>query len=181
MAKYEDEQNIREIESRIDIVELISETVTLSRKGNNYWGLCPFHQEKTPSFSVNRDKQMYYCFGCHAGGNVFSYLMKKDGLEFREALEILAVKAGVDIIRLQDKKIIDKRKAIVAVNNAAAQYYQDALAGEHGQDARDYLTQRGITPETITSFKLGYALDEWNQVENYLLKKGFAVETIKAS
>ncbi|MCX5780568.1 MAG: DNA primase [Firmicutes bacterium] len=180
MAKYEDEQNIREIESRIDIVELISETVTLSRKGNNYWGLCPFHQEKTPSFSVNRDKQMYYCFGCHAGGNVFSYLMKKDGLEFREALEILAVKAGVDIIRLQDKKTIDKRKAMVAVNNAAAHYYQDALAGEHGQDARDYLTQRGINSETITSFKLGYALDEWNQVENYLLKKGFAVETIKA-
>lgn len=181
MAKYEDEQSIREIESRIDIVELVSETVNLSRKGNNYWGLCPFHQEKTPSFSVNRDKQMFYCFGCHAGGNVFSYLMKKDGLEFKEALEILAAKTGVDISRSQDKKIIDKRKAIMAVNNAAAQYYQDVLAGEQGQAARDYLTKREISPETIATFRLGYALDAWNQVEDYLLQKGFAAETIKAS
>jgi len=181
MAKYEDEQNIREIESRIDIVEFISETVHLSRKGNNYWGLCPFHQEKTPSFSVNRDKQMYYCFGCHAGGNIFSFIMKKDGLEFKEALEILAAKAGIEINRLQDRKVIDKRKQIIAVNNAAAQYYQEILASEQGYAAREYLNKRGITKETINTFKLGYALDEWNKMEEYLLKKGFSADIVKLS
>lgn len=99
MAYLEDDQKIRQIQSQLDIVELISESVQLSRKGNNYWGLCPFHGEKTASFSVSRDKQMFYCFGCHIGGNIFTFLMKRDGLEFREALEILAAKAGVDISR----------------------------------------------------------------------------------
>src|SRR5665647_1191452 len=181
MAKYEDEQNIREIESRIDIVELVSETVNLSRKGNNYWGLCPFHPEKTPSFSVNRDKQMYYCFGCHVGGNIFSFVMKKDGLEFKEALEILAAKAGIEIARPQDRKIIDQRKQIMAVNNAATQYYQEMLISQQGRIARDYLEKRGIISESISSFKLGYAPDEWNSVEEYLLKKGFSAETVKLS
>lgn len=181
MAKYEDEQNIREIESRIDIVELISETVQLSRKGNNYWGLCPFHQEKTPSFSVSRDKQMYYCFGCHAGGNIFSYLMKKDGLEFKEALEILAAKAGVEINRSRVGKTNDKRQQIIAVNNAAAQYYHEILLSAQGQAARAYLDKRGISPETMESFQLGYAPDEWNQLGEYLLKKGFSVEIVKSA
>lgn len=179
MAKYDDDQNIREIESRIDIVELISETVQLSRKGNNYWGLCPFHQEKTASFSVSREKQMYYCFGCHAGGNIFSFIMKKDGLDFKEALEILAAKAGVEIKHNQDRKIIDKRKQIIAVNNAAAQYYHSLLTGDRGREARTYLEKRGISREAIETFQLGYAPDEWNQVQDYLLKKGFAPEILK--
>jgi DNA primase len=181
MSKYEDEQNIREIETRIDIVELISETVNLSRKGNNYWGLCPFHQEKTPSFSVNRDKQMYYCFGCHVGGNIFSFLMKKDGLEFKEALEILAAKAGIEIAHPQERKIIDQRKQIIAINNVAAQFYQEMLISPKGKNARDYLERRGIIPESISSFKLGYAPDEWNSIEEYLLKKGFSAEIVKLS
>ena len=181
IAKYEDEQNIREIESRIDIVEYISETVKLSRKGNNYWGLCPFHQEKTPSFSVNRNKKMFYCFGCHAGGNLFSYLMKKDGLDFREALEILATRAGIEIIRPRDKKIVDYRKQIIAVNNVATQYYQDIMGSEQGQAAREYLEKRRITAETISTFKLGYASNEWNRVEEYLFKKGFSPELVKSS
>ncbi len=114
MVNYYDEQIIREIEAKIDIVELISESVSLSRKGNRYWGLCPFHQEKTPSFSASREKQMFYCFGCHAGGNSFSYLMKRDGLEFREALEVLAAKAGVEIVQARDKKSSDKRKQVIS-------------------------------------------------------------------
>jgi len=181
MAKYDDEQIIREIEARIDIVEIISENVQLSRKGNNYWGLCPFHQEKTPSFSVSRDKQMYYCFGCHAGGNVFSYIMKKDALEFKEALEILAGKAGIEINRSRDRKTIDKRKQIIAVNNAAARYYHENILSERGQAARAYLVKRGFSQETVETFQLGYALDEWNQLEDFLLKKGFAVETVRSA
>ena len=181
MAKYEDDQSIREIESRIDIVEYISESVTLSRKGNNYWGLCPFHQEKTPSFSVSRDKQMFYCFGCHTGGNIFSFVMKKDGLDFKDALEILAAKAGIEVVRPRERSTIDKRKQIMAVNNAAAQYYHEALGSENGRVADEYLANRGISMETIISFKLGYARDDWNNVEEYLLKKGFSVETVKLS
>ncbi|MDD4802151.1 MAG: DNA primase [Syntrophomonas sp.] len=180
IARFDD-HNIHEIESRLDIVEFISETVNLSRKGNNYWGLCPFHQEKTPSFSVNRDKQMYYCFGCHAGGNIFSYLMKKDGLEFKEAVEVLAAKAGIEIIHGEEKKTTDQRRQIIAVNNAATQYYQDMLLGPKGKNARDYLERRGIIPDIISSFKLGYALDEWNGIEEYLLKKGFNAEIVKLS
>ncbi len=181
MAKYDDEQNIREIESRLDIVELISETVHLSRKGKNYWGLCPFHQEKTASFSVNREKQMFYCFGCHAGGNIFSYVMKKEGLEFREALGLLAAKAGVEIYSAWDRKVVDRRKAIVTVNNAAARFYHEILLSKSGQEAQDYLTRRGVKRETIILFKLGYAHDEWNRLEEYLLKKGFSAEIVKLS
>jgi len=181
MTKYMDEQNIREIEARLDIVEIISETVQLNRRGNNYWGLCPFHPEKTPSFSVNRNKQMYYCFGCHAGGNIFSYVMKKEGLDFKEALELLAARAGIEIILPRDRKSLDKRKALIAVNNAATQFYADTLSSEKGRTARAYLEKRGLTPESISVFRLGYAPDDWNLVEEYLFKKGFAPEIIKAS
>lgn len=181
MTKYMDEQNIREIEARLDIVEIISESVQLNRRGNNYWGLCPFHPEKTPSFSVNRNKQMYYCFGCHAGGNIFSYVMKKEGLDFKEALELLAAKAGIEITLPRDRKSLDKRKALIAVNNAATQFYADTLSSEKGRAARAYLEKRGLTQESISIFRLGYATDDWNLVEEYLLKKGFAPEIIQAS
>lgn len=181
MVNYYDEQIIREIEARIDIVELISETVKLSRKGNRYWGLCPFHQEKTPSFSASREKQMFYCFGCHAGGNIFSYLMKRDGLEFREALEVLAAKAGVEIVHARDKKNSDKRKQVVLVNNMAANYFHAILMSDKGNKAREYLQSRGVTLESIKDFQLGYAPDNWNAVEDYLLKKGFSIDSVKLS
>ncbi len=181
MVNYFDEQIIREIESKLDIVELISESVNLSRKGNRYWGVCPFHQEKTPSFSASREKQMFYCFGCHAGGNIFSYIMKRDGLEFREALEVLAAKAGVEIVQSRDKKSLDKHKQVIAVNNTAAEYYHQLLMSPRGSRAREYLQKRGITPATMQAFQLGYASDEWNAIEEYLLKKGFSLEYVKLS
>jgi DNA primase len=181
MANYFDDQLIREIESKIDIVELISETVSLNRKGNRYWGLCPFHQEKTPSFSASREKQMYYCFGCHAGGNIFSYLMKRDGLEFREALELLAAKAGVDLAVNKSKKNQDLHKQMIAVNNAAAVFFQQQLQSDRGRPAREYLAQRGISQKTIEVFNLGYAPNEWQSLTDYLLRKGFSLELVKNS
>lgn len=181
MVNYVDEQIIREIDSRLDIVELISESVNLTRKGNRYWGLCPFHQEKTPSFSVSRDKQMFYCFGCHTGGNIFSYIMKRDNLEFREALEVLAAKAGVEIIHSRDKKTVDKRKQVIAVNNSAADYFHQVLMSERGHKAREYLEQRGLTRESMQNYQLGYAIDAWNDLEEYLLKKGHSLEYVKLS
>jgi DNA primase len=181
MANYFDDQLIREIESKIDIVELISETVSLNRKGNRYWGLCPFHQEKTSSFSVSREKQMFYCFGCHAGGNIFSYLMKRDGLEFREALELLAAKAGVDLVVGKNKKNQDLHKQMIAVNNAAALFFQQQLQSDRGSQAREYLIKRGISQETIEAFNLGYAPNEWQLLTDYLLRKGYSMELVKNS
>ncbi len=181
MVNYYDEQIIREIEAKIDIVELISESVTLSRKGNRYWGLCPFHQEKTPSFSASREKQMFYCFGCHAGGNIFSYLMKREGLDFREALEVLAAKAGVEIVQARDKKSSDKRKQVVLINNLAADYFHEVLMSNKGKKALEYLQDRGVTMESIQTFHLGYAPDNWNALEENLLKKGNLLESLKLS
>ena len=87
---------VQEIQNKIDIVELVAETTELKRKGNRYWGLCPFHSEKTPSFQVSADRQLFYCFGCHLGGNIFTFVMERENVEFREALEILAARAGLD-------------------------------------------------------------------------------------
>jgi DNA primase len=181
MGNYFDDQLMREIESKIDIVELISESVSLNRKGNRYWGLCPFHQEKTPSFSVSREKQMYYCFGCHAGGNIFSFLMKRDSLEFKEALELLAAKAGVELTVNKSKKNQDLHKQMIAVNNVAAIYFQQQLQSERGKPAREYLVKRGLSPKTIEMFGLGYAPNEWQSLTDYLFKKGYSLELIKRS
>lgn len=181
MVNYYDDQIIREIESKLDIVELISESVSLSRKGNRYWGLCPFHQEKTPSFSASREKQMFYCFGCHAGGNIFSYIMKRDGLDFKEALEILAAKAGVEIVQAKDKKNLDKRKQVISLNNLAANYFHETLMSDKGKKALNYLLGRGLTLETIKMFQLGYAPDQWNTLQENLLKKGNSLDSLKLS
>lgn len=182
MTNYYNEQLIHEIENKIDIIELISETVTLNRKGNRYWGLCPFHQEKTPSFSVTRDKQMFYCFGCHTGGNIFSFVMKKDNVDFKEAVQILAAKAGIRIISSDsDNKNLDRRKQIIQVNNAALTFYRQQLSAYTGHMARNYLEKREISSESIDIFKLGYATQNWDNLKEYLLQKGFSLDSIKDS
>ncbi len=181
MTYYEDDQKILQIQDQVDIVELISETVPLSRRGNNYWGLCPFHGEKTPSFSVSRDKQMFYCFGCHTGGNIFTYVMKKNGLEFKEALELLAAKAGVELTRPKDRSKADLNKTIAGINNAAAQFYHQNLLGPPGKMARSYLDKRGVNEQTIKTYVLGYASDDWQGLIDFLLAKGYSTEILKVS
>lgn len=184
MLNYKTEQLVSDIESRLDIVEIIAETVKLVRKGNRFWGICPFHQEKTPSFCVSRDKQMFYCFGCHAGGNIFSFLMKRDGLLFKEALEILAAKAGVELPRnnynYQTAATV-QRKKFIQLHLTAQEFFQNSLFTESGNAARKYLQERGISTEIINRFKLGYAVPDWNALSDYLFKKGFSTELILKS
>ncbi|HWP95488.1 MAG TPA: DNA primase [Syntrophomonadaceae bacterium] len=182
MPTYFDDQLIREIESRLDIVDIVAETVKLTRKGNRFWGLCPFHNEKTSSFSVSSERNMYYCFGCQSGGDLFSFVMKRDGLEFKEVLEMLASRAGVEMPDKPAQHGSDQRKRILQANRMAADFFQSALAGPGGQTARHYLENRDILPETIERFQLGWAPDSWNALSEFLLKRGFSQEELsKAS
>jgi len=179
-----DDELIREIESRIDIVDIIGERVELTRKGNRYWGLCPFHSEKTPSFSVSQERQLYYCFGCHQGGNIFSFLKNNDKLEFREAIQYLAQKAGLDISRYQTASSSAKSRqdsAIVEINQEAARFYHELLKSQAGKDAVKYLDGRHISRDSIERFNLGYAPDDWRQLEEHLLARGFSIENITES
>lgn len=179
-----DDELIKEIESRINIVDIIGERVELSRRGNRYWGLCPFHSEKTPSFSVSQERQLFYCFGCHQGGNVFTFLKNHDKLEFREALQYLAGKAGIDISRYQVSRSIAKDardNIIIEVNQEAARFYHGLLTGYSGKRAMEYLAQRDVSLNSVEKFNLGYAPDDWRQLEEYLLAKGFSIETITES
>lgn len=179
-----DDELIKEIESRINIVDIIGERVELSRRGNRYWGLCPFHSEKTPSFSVSQERQLFYCFGCHQGGNVFTFLKNHDKLEFREALQYLAGKAGIDISRYQVSRSIAKDardNVIIEVNQEAARFYHGLLTGHSGKRAMEYLAQRNVSLNSVEMFNLGYAPDDWRQLEEYLLAKGFSIEAITES
>jgi DNA primase len=180
MTTY-DNRVSQEISERLDIVDIVGETVKLSRKGNRYWGLCPFHAEKTPSFSVTPERNMFYCFGCHAGGDIFSFVMKRDGLNFREALEMLAARAGVKLVSNSGSREQEQNKKIIEVNQAAAEFYHQLLLSQQGEGARKYLENRGIKAETIIAYKLGYAPDQWNKLEEYLLQKGFSQEYVKLS
>jgi len=181
MAAFDD-RNIQEISARLDIVDIVGETVKLTRKGNRYWGLCPFHAEKTPSFSVTPDRNMFYCFGCHAGGDIFSFVMKRDSLDFREALEMLAERAGVKLASTSgSKRELDQRKKVIEINWAAAEFYHRLLLSSEGKPACEYLFKRGINRETMDAYKLGYAPAEWNALEEYLLKKGFPEDQVKSS
>ena len=180
MTTY-DNRVSQEISERLDIVDIVGETVKLSRKGNRYWGLCPFHAEKTPSFSVTPERNMFYCFGCHAGGDIFSFVMKRDGLNFREALEMLAARAGVKLVSNSGSREQEQNKKIIEVNQAAAEFYHQLLLSQQGEGARKYLENRGIKAETIAAYKLGYAPEQWNKLEEYLLQKGFSQEYVKLS
>jgi DNA primase len=180
MTTY-DNRVSQEISERLDIVDIVGETVKLSRKGNRYWGLCPFHAEKTPSFSVTPERNMFYCFGCHAGGDIFSFVMKRDGLNFREALEMLAARAGVKLVSPSGSREQEQNKKTIEVNQAAAEFYHQLLLSQPGEGARKYLENRGIKAETIAAYKLGYAPEQWNKLEEYLLQKGFSQEYVKLS
>lgn len=152
-----------EVRAKTDIVAVISEYVKLKKAGRNYVGLCPFHSEKTPSFSVDPDKQLFYCFGCNTGGNVFTFLMKKDGLTFQEALQVLAQRAGVRLTQPRGggdsaRKEIERLKAVLQY---AQTKFRENLLSSRGKDAMSYLHKRGLSDQTIERFGLGLALDDW--------------------
>ncbi len=174
---------IDEIKNRIDIVDLVSETVKLKKSGRSYTGFCPFHANtRTPSFVVWPETGTWKCFGaCNTGGDIFTYVMKRDGLEFRDALELLARKAGVTLeprtpqVETEEKEHERLRQAL----EAATLYFHSLLrSAPQGQIARDHLMQRGITDETIVKFQLGYSLDEWHALEGHLRNRGYSREEL---
>jgi DNA primase len=182
VGAYYDEYILAEISSRLDILDVVAESVKLSRKGDRYWGLCPFHTEKTPSFSVSPGKNMFYCFGCHSGGNLFTYIMKRDGLDFPEAVQKLADQAGIQLHNRQARQGVDRFKKVVEVNKAAATLFQQFLGDDYSAArARDYLAKRYLQEEIIKRFQIGYAPNDWSKLSNLLLQKGFEQEWIKES
>ncbi|OGP66910.1 MAG: DNA primase [Deltaproteobacteria bacterium RBG_16_44_11] len=171
-----DDNKIEEIKSKVDIVELASEYLALKKAGRNFVGLCPFHQEKTASFTINREKQIFYCFGCGEGGNVITFLMKIAGKSFPEAIKELAEKTGVILpSRLTSKDGREKdylRESITALNLKAAQQFSRNLFSPAGKEAREYLKKRGIAEETTKQFRLGYAPDNWRSLTDYIEGSG---------
>lgn len=165
---------VEEVKGRADIVDLISEYVTLKKAGRNFIGLCPFHKEKTPSFTVNRDKQIFYCFGCGEGGNIFSFLMKITHQSFPEAVRYLAKKTGIvipeGVITREEKERIGLREQIINVNQMAAKHFSQNLFSHAGRGAREYLKKRGFGESVTREFNLGYALDEWRNLRDYFEK-----------
>ena len=179
---YPDEL-IEEVRSRNDIVDVISGYVHLQKKGANYFGLCPFHNEKSPSFSVSRSKQMYYCFGCGAGGNVFTFLMEYENDTFPEAVKALADRAGISLPEADEseeaKREQSKRSRLLAINKEAAKYFYFQLRAKQGEPGLNYLRERQLTDETIHRFGLGYANKTADDLVRYLKGKGFSEELIR--
>jgi DNA primase len=172
LAVFIPEEKISEIKNAADIVDVVSEAVLLKKAGKNHIGLCPFHSEKTPSFTVSPDKQIFHCFGCGTGGNVFSFLMKQEGLTFPEAVRVLGKRYGIDIperpLSPAQKKKISEKESLLDINRRAMEFYHQALnADGPGQAARDYLDKRGISQKTIDDFKLGYAREGWDYLLNF--------------
>lgn len=167
-----DDKILEEIKSRLDIVDLISNYVELKKAGQNYKGLCPFHSEKTPSFVVSPDKQIYHCFGCGEGGNIFSFIMRHDNISFPEAVKTLARKAGVTI-RERKREISEEgiRYKLMELNKEALRLFQENL--NRSKEARSYLEKRGIGIEAISTFSLGYSVRSWSYLYNKLREKGF--------
>ncbi len=182
---YYSDEIIEEVRSRNDIVDVIGSYVNLKKKGNSYSACCPFHHEKTPSFHVSRDKQMYHCFGCDAGGNVYTFLMEHENMTFPEALEALAERAGVKLpeksMSPAAKQQNDLRTRIKEMNRLAAGYFHYLLKTERGKRALEYLKGRGLTDETITRFGLGYSDMYRDDLYKYLKNKGYKDEELKDS
>ncbi len=184
MPYYSDEL-IEEVRLANDIVNVISDYVRLQKKGSTHFGLCPFHNEKTPSFSVSQAKQMYYCFGCGAGGNVITFLMQYENYTFQEALQALAQRAGIELPRQEmsgrARQEADKRARILEVNKVAAKYFYAQLRMEQGQHGMSYFEGRGLLAETLKKFGLGYANKFSDDLYRYLRKQGYEDEMLKDS
>ena len=182
--RYSDDL-IEEIRMRNDIVDVISGYVKLQRKGSSYFGLCPFHNEKSPSFSVSPSKQMYYCFGCGAGGNVFTFLMEYENYSFMEALRVLADRAGIQLPQQEysqeAKEQADLKATLLEVNKLAAKYYYYQLRREGGAQGMAYLKGRELSEETINRFGLGYSDKFSNDLYRYLKSKNYSDDILRQS
>ena len=180
---YYPDEVIEEVRSSNNIVDIIGGYVRLQKKGSSYFGLCPFHNEKSPSFSVSPNKQMYYCFGCGAGGNVFTFIMEYENQTFPEAVKILADRAGIALpeaeLTEEQKRERNKRQLLLEINKTATNYFYYQLNGDQGQQAREYLENRRLSKETQIHFGLGYASKYSNDLYLYLKKKGYQDQILK--
>jgi len=177
LAGYIPEDKISEVRNSADIVEVVSEVVRLKKTGKNHIGLCPFHSEKTPSFTVSPDKQIFHCFGCGVGGNIFSFLMKQEGITFPEAVRSLARRYGIEIptrkLSPGQRRRLSERENLLTINRMALDFFWHSLhERQAGKGARDYLAKRRIKPEIVDEFQVGYAPKGWDNVLSYLIKKG---------
>ena len=180
--RYSDEL-IDEIRNKNDIVDIISQYVTLKRSGRNFFGLCPFHKEKSPSFSVSPDKQIFHCFGCGVGGNVFHFIQKIENINFLEALEQLANNAGIDLPSLDsdvDNKLLELKSKVYKINEFAAKFYHERLYKTEAKEAQEYIKKRKLDNRTLKNFYIGYS-GTFNELYLELKKQGFSEEEILAS
>ncbi len=180
---YYPEELVEEVRMKNDIVDVVSGYVKLQKKGSSHWGLCPFHNEKSPSFSVSGNKQMYHCFGCGAGGNVFTFIMNYENFSFPEAVKSLADRAGVQLPEIEysdeARKKENKRARLLEVNKEAAKFFYYQLRSPHGEIGHNYLQKRELTEETMQKFGLGYAGKNGANLVQYLRQKGFEDVEIK--
>jgi len=186
LVNYIPDEKVLEVRNRADILEIISEAVRLKRTGKNHLGLCPFHTEKTPSFTVSPDKQIFHCFGCGEGGNVFSFLMKYAGLSFPEAVRQVGRRYGINIPRRsltpEQKKGINQRERLLMANQEAKTFYQNALMKTSaGRNASEYLRRRGINDVIIETFALGFAPDGWRALTDHLKRAGFISDLARSA
>ena len=182
---YFSDELIEEVRSRNDIVDVIGGYVRLQKKGSTYFGLCPFHNEKTGSFSVSPNKQMYYCFGCGAGGNVFTFLMQYENFTFGEAMETLATRVGIELPKQElssaQKAEADKRTKLLEINKESAKYFYSLLRSKRGERAYQYFRNRELTEETMQKFGLGYSDQYSDDLYRFLKSKGYSDELLKES
>jgi DNA primase len=178
---------IDDLKRQADIVRVVQDYVSLKKKGANWMACCPFHQEKTPSFSVNPSKDIFYCFGCQKGGSVFNFVMEIERVSFPEAIKIVAEKVNMPLPAMQDDKRFESRRKeadeVVELNSWALEWWEQMLAegGAESKAARDYIEGRGITDETRKTFRLGYAPDSWDGLSSYLKRKGADAGQIERS
>ncbi|MBW1846669.1 MAG: DNA primase [Deltaproteobacteria bacterium] len=183
MSMHIAEDKIADIKNAADIVEIITDYVVLKKTGKNYVGLCPFHSEKTPSFTVSSEKQIFHCFGCGEGGNVFTFLMKKDGLSFPDAIRLIGKRYGIEIPEKRHKEKnrgFDEKEILYNINKMAMMFYKENLQNSKaGKMAFAYLKNRGMKNETISEFDLGCAPEGWNHLLNYFSRKEVSQKIIE--
>ena len=171
--------SVDEIKNKLDILEVLGEYIQLTKAGRNWKARCPFHSERTASFMVSPERQMWHCFGCGEGGDIFGFVMKMEGMEFGDALRLLARKAGV-VLKKQDPQVQSQKKRLYEICELAAKFFEVQLhQTPTGQKALQYLKTRGLKPETIKNWRLGWAHDQWRALHNFLKDRKFTAEEMR--
>ena len=175
------DSQIEEIKNKLNVLDVVGSYVKLTKTGANFRGICPFHSEKKPSFFVSPSRQLWHCFGCGAGSSIFDFVMRIEGIEFVDALRILAQKAGVEL-KKENVEARNQRTRLYEVCELACKFFEKQLeASAVGQEAKEYLLKRGINQESIKKWRIGYSPDTWNGLSDFLVGKGFLrQEVVKA-